>query len=62
MKPAKQGIYDNTATMCREVWHEDPVEGVRLVQFATADLIAQKDSFLRQAPPFGKYPDIKDSQ
>lgn len=54
------GVYDNTGTMHRELWHEGKV-----VAHATASLIMTKDipdslrsqyDFLNE--PFGHYPDV----
>lgn len=60
-KPIPQGIYDNTTTMCREVYHGTGPEGARLVQFITAHVILTKLEYSGlngKVAPWGTYPDI----
>lgn len=60
-KPIPQGIYDNTTTMCREVYHGTGPEGARLVQFITAHAIWTQQKYgglAGEVAPWGTYPDI----
>lgn len=61
MQPALPGVYDNTATMCREVWYLNDQGGLEVVQSISADAVEQ---YMANKPPafqmrWGNYPDVR---
>lgn len=59
----KPGIYDNTATMRREVYHSAPNDGeAQLVDSVSAELIETKPEYgglAGRVRPWGRYPPLE---